>query len=115
VTWRAPNEKEFAQLERLLSEEFPGRDGLKRQAEGVQVEEIDANGSLSFKTDTSLPVAPVVRRIPIEAEIPDRDGVLVHVLLHVVEGRLSELEILREDSGRVAELAAPEHWQVTIL
>jgi hypothetical protein len=43
----------------------------------------------------------VKRRIPVEASYPDADGVIVHVLLHIIEGRLDELEVYREDSGRV--------------
>ncbi len=41
------------------------------------------------------------RRIPVEASYPDADGVVVHVLLHVIDGRLDELEVYREDSGSV--------------
>ena len=115
MTWRAPKETEVAQVERLLAEEFPGRDALKRQAESAQVEEIDANGSLYFKTDTRLPVARVVRRIPVEAEVPDRDGVLVHVLLHVLDGRLSELEIFREDSRPLIDRPPPDKWEMIVL
>jgi hypothetical protein len=43
----------------------------------------------------------VRRRIPVEASYPDADGVVVHVLLHVIDGRLDELEVYREDSGSV--------------
>ena len=43
------------------------------------------------------PKAQVVRRVPVEAEVEDEDGVTVHVLLHVLEGALAELEVFHED------------------
>jgi hypothetical protein len=41
--------------------------------------------------------------VPVEAAAPDVDGVSVHVLLHVVDERLAELELYREDLGTVIE------------
>jgi hypothetical protein len=42
--------------------------------------------------------APVVKRVPVEAEGRDEDGAIVHILLHVDEGRPVELEFFREDA-----------------
>ena len=57
---------------------------------------------------TGGPRADVVRRIPVEAESFDGEGATVHLLLHVVEGQINELEIYREDGkpprGRLGEL-----------
>jgi hypothetical protein len=46
-----------------------------------------------------------VRRIPVEAEYEDLDRVTVHVLLHVIDGRLNEIEVYREDSAAVGRAA----------
>jgi hypothetical protein len=40
-------------------------------------------------------------RIPIEGSCPDTDGVVIHILLHVVNGYLNEIEIYKDDSSRV--------------
>jgi hypothetical protein len=81
----------------LLEAEFPGKNELLRQLETAQLEPIDNNGSLRFQ-DVHGDPAPVNRRIPVEGEVLDIDGVVVHVLLHVIDGFLFELEVYREDS-----------------
>lgn len=48
---------------------------------------MDEDGGLEISpAEESLP-ATVVYRKPVEAEAEDVDGVLIHVLLHVVDGR----------------------------
>lgn len=95
--FRAPTPDERRLLELLLEADFPGRSELVVQARDCQVRPIDTNGSLALRS-SGTPSASVVRRIPIEAETEDKDGVGIHVLLHVVAGELQELEIYREDS-----------------
>jgi hypothetical protein len=80
----------------LLSAEFPGKPELVEQAHAAMVRVVDEDGSLAFKLAAG-PTASVIRRIPVEGDAPDDDGVIVHVLLHVVDGLLRELEVLRED------------------
>jgi len=92
--------QEAALLERLLAREFPGSAELREQLRTISVAEIDADGSLRLSTRASIRAA-VSRRIPVEASYVDRDGVRVHLLLHVVDGYLDELEVLREDSGPI--------------
>lgn len=82
----------------LLGPEFQGRDALAVQVENATATPIDDHGSLRFLVSDAAP-AEVARRVPVEAETEDVDGVKVHVLLHVVDGLLDELEIFREDSG----------------
>lgn len=94
---RQPTAYERSLLERLLEEEFPGRDELRGQLSGCLVETIDHNGSLKFAVRTDVK-APVGWRIPVEGEVEDEDGVTVHVLLHVVEGKADELEIYKDDA-----------------
>jgi len=45
--------------------------------------------------------AKVKRRIPAEAEFRDTDGVLIHILLHVIDGKVNELEIYKEDGSPI--------------
>lgn len=106
---------ERAVLERLLSESFPGRNALEEQSRDIQARRIDADGSLAFAPNPDAPPADVARRIPVEAETEDVDGVIIHVLLHVLNGYMSELEIYREDSARVVRPIQPETLRTIVL
>jgi hypothetical protein len=53
--------------------------------------------------------------VPVEAELEDEDGVPVHVLLHVLDGYLNELEIYREDSAPVRRAIRPEELRILVL
>jgi hypothetical protein len=86
---------------KLLSQEFPGRDGLVKQFGSAEVRSIDGDGSLEIRVSAGAVRADVARRVPIEAELEDLDGVQIHVLLHAPDGVISELEIYREDSQPV--------------
>ena len=87
-------------LVRLLEPEFPGRDVLRDQLAHVFVHEIDENGSLDLRCEVAT-LAPVEKRVPTEGEAPDRDGTTIHYLLHVVAGKMKELEVYKDDSSRV--------------
>lgn len=80
--------------------EFHGAGALRRQLASTLVEPIDRDGSLRLCPVDPTP-ATVARRIPVEAIYVDADGVLVHVLIHVIDGVLDELEVYREDSDAV--------------
>ncbi|HKI03790.1 MAG TPA: hypothetical protein VKK31_17550 [Thermoanaerobaculia bacterium] len=56
----------------------------------------------------------VPRRIPIEKHFKDSDGVMIHILLHVVEGLVSELEVFKGDSSRVKKMPPAELLEVEI-
>jgi hypothetical protein len=86
--------EERAILDRLLTFDFPGRDDLRSQIKNAQVSDLDENGSLRiFTTDTRR--AQVLSRIPTEGSCQDVDGITVHLLLHVVDGVVNELEIFK--------------------
>jgi hypothetical protein len=97
---RPPSATEIDLLRRLLCVDFRGAETLSRQLASAFVEPIDSNGSLRLRPVDPTP-ATVSRRVPVEATYADADGVLVHVLIHVKNGVLDELEIYREDSGAV--------------
>src|SRR5580704_1786823 len=97
TTFRKPTGKEQALLNRLLEAEFPGRTELAPMLRRLQVRIVDDDGGLELQSQVEWK-APVVQRVPIEAEGKDEDGVVVHMALHVVEGRPVTLEFYREDA-----------------
>jgi len=97
---REPTPSELRVIEDLVSQNFAGSAERVGQIEGLHVQSIDSNGSLRLAVSGGRP-ARVRLRVPVEAEYDDRDGVVVHVLVHVVKGYLDELEVYREDGGRV--------------
>ena len=104
---RQLNTWEMSVLRHLLDKAFPGREELKKQLCSTRVAEEYPNGdpSVVLSVDRhSAPPAPVRRRIPIEAEGLDDDGVEVHILLHVLDGYLCQLELYRVDRKPVSRL-----------
>jgi len=112
--FRKPTNAEQALLQRLLEVDFPGRDQLAPMIQNVFVRTIDAVGGLELQSQVSG-MASVVKRIPVEAEAKDEDGVTIHVLLHVIGGRPVELEIFKDDSSRVKHMPSPAAFELTVL
>jgi len=111
MKWRELTARERALVDILLSATFSGREVIAHQLRDSRVRAIDAEGSLAF--DISSPERAGVRhRIPIEAEAEDLDGVTVHMLLHVVEGKVSELEFYKDNLSQVLGLPPPDRWRV---
>lgn len=95
-SWRALFKREVLIIEKLLSQDFPGCHELRMQLLSARVSPIDRKGSLQFRIVG--PAAPVETRVPTEAHYfdgrSDEDsGPAVHLLFHVVEGKLHELEV----------------------
>lgn len=98
-TYRSPNPTELALLKKLLERNFPGRDELSLQLDGLSVKTIDQEGSLSLKPAPKAARAEVQQRVVAEGFYSDEDkssgeGPQVNVLLHVVEGRLKDARVL---------------------
>jgi regulator of RNase E activity RraB len=103
-------------LSHLFSVAFPGRDQLITQASHATVSvECLTCPTIEFSIPTSLPQAPVVRRVPVEAALPDERTGGTHILLHVQDGFLRELEIFRGDGSRVSEIPDPAVLEVITL
>lgn len=100
----------------LLSEPFPGREVLGKQLESARVSAQCAScPTVTFKVERrASPPAPVRRRIPTEAESLGAtwDPAGVHVLLHVVDGYLDELEVYRNDGEPIPALPSPESLEL---
>lgn len=112
--FREPSDAEARVLMTLLGAEFPGNTALREQVPNAMVRRIDGNGSLEVAV-VDGPRAEVVRRIPVEAEADDDDGVPIHVLLHVIDGRMRELEFYREDSQPLHRPPTPANLRVLVL
>jgi hypothetical protein len=113
--FREPTLNERGMIDRLLEAEFPGKYELVEMMRSVRVKTIDEDGGLELRTE-SKDRAPVLQRVPVEAESKAKDDrMTVHVLLHVVDGRPVELEIYRNDCARVEELPPPSEFELIVL
>jgi hypothetical protein len=111
---RAPTEYERALFRKLLESDFPGRDVIKQQLEVCQVSAIFDDGTLRIHTPIREK-APVRFRVPVDASGNDtKDGLSIQVLLHVVDGIVDELEILKMGSDSPPNMPAVEDFEVII-
>ena len=99
-------------LDRLFEWDFPRKDELRKQLESLLVRTVDEDGSLALSPAPGSVSAQdkmshegesadslLKQRIPVEGRYFDADGIPVSVLLHVVNGALYELEILKADGS----------------
>jgi hypothetical protein len=111
-TYRSPNAIELALLKKLLERNFPGRDNLLQQLDGLSVKTIDEGGSLSIQVNPLGPPAEVNGRVVSEAYYCDEDGIRAgangNVLLHVVKGKLTEIEIYKDDGSPIKKRPSAE-------
>ncbi len=116
--WRPASEHETALLEKLLAADFPGVDALRAQQATLVVSEIldePRNGSLELHPRPDTRALAIAKRVPVEAQGTDVDGVPFHVLLFVVDGLMAELQIFREDSGPLLIEPVPADMEVLVL
>ena len=111
---REPTELERLLLERLLEADFPGKSGLVPLLRQVVVRPLDEDGGLELQSQVEGK-AHVAKRVPVEAEAKDDDGAVIHMLLHVVEGRPVELEFFREDGAKVKRMPPPSAFDLIVL
>jgi hypothetical protein len=94
-------------FEKLLEPDFPGRDELRRQLDLVTAQQVHDDGTLALRCGSCQP-APVRCQVPTEGECSDSDGGEIHVLLHVVNGFMNELEIFKNEvPGGKTEILKP--------
>jgi hypothetical protein len=113
--FREQTEKERELIARLLEPDFPGKETLARQMSPSRVRHIDLEGSLEFEFPLVESPAPVVKRVPIEAEGADDDGIGIHVLLHVVDGIAKEVEIYKDDGSPIERMPEPRELHLVVL
>jgi hypothetical protein len=114
---RELSQEELKIFERLLSAEFSGCAELRSQVSLARVfEECTHCPTIGLLVDhVTAPKANVKGRVPVEAEVDDKDGVRIHLLLHVVNGFLNELEVFREDGSEIYQLPMPETLKILCL
>jgi hypothetical protein len=105
---------ERAVVSALLAQPFAGRDELVRQLDYVRARTIDDEGSLELTAIGALP-APVQYRVPVDGSLLDVDGVPICVLLHVVDGYMSELEVYKADGSKPLRAIEPKSLEVVSL
>jgi hypothetical protein len=117
--FRPMGERERVVLTKLFAHDFPGRAEVERQCADARVKIVDAEGSFAIDPISAVPLRPAPR-IAVEARYRD-DGrpvsdelqADVFVLLHVVKGRVTELEIFKADGSEIrtpAHLAEFQFW-----
>jgi len=112
--FREPTPAERAVMRRLAAEDFPGKEEIVRQLVDCRVRTIDDEGSLELEVNAAGRPAMVKKRIPVEAEAIDEDGIHVHVLLHVVKGLAKELEVYKDDGSRVRRMPSADDLEVVV-
>lgn len=89
-------------LHRMLERLPTAQTALANQAKYAKVDTIDEEGSLRFFLKNQTKAADtVIERVPITATFNDTDGMPIYLLLHVVAGKLWELEIYKSDGSRI--------------
>lgn len=112
-SWRPIGVAEHALLMHLLRGEFPGRPEILEQVKSIEVMRVGrwslalrGQGPLADVKDSDSPSPRPNDRIPVEAFYDDvidetkcrlRIAALVRIALHVTNGKLSELEIYKEN------------------
>jgi hypothetical protein len=112
---RPLTDAELSILNKLLSKDFPSRNELKAQiseSSALPTNDPDNYGSVLLSTKSTVK-AQVNERIPVEATVNDTDGVPVNILLHVVDGIVNELEILKVDGSPLKRPISPEDLVLT--
>ena len=104
LDFREPSSEERLLFQRLLEADFPGKREVADQLSACRVRIVDPEGSLELDPGADSNRAPVDKRIPVEAEGADEDGIFVHILLHVVNGIVKELEIYKDDSSPIKKM-----------
>lgn len=93
---------ERAILDKLLDQDFPGAKELREQASCAMILDDSVPGVVVFHVPEG-PSAPVNQRVPVAGCFKSGQGLdeddlyTVEALLHVVDGRLNELEIVAPD------------------
>lgn len=109
--FREMNAQERELVSRLLEVNFPGRDEIAQQLKVAKVRAADADGCIQFYVEGDMK-APVVQTVPVEAEAEDEDGMDIHALLHVNEGKIKELEFFKGDSSPIKRMPPASAWRV---
>lgn len=98
----------------LLNTEFPGHMDLLSMLPNLEAKNIDENGSLELKCFANTK-ANIIKRVPVEAEALDTDEIIIHVLLHVIDGVPAELEFYKEDGSLIIKHPPVTEYKTLVL
>jgi hypothetical protein len=96
-------------IDRILS--FRPSEGGNRYYVGDYVKELDPEGSIKFVFESESKKIEHTK-FPVEAQYQDRDGIWIHALLFVVDTKVDELEIYKDDSSPIKQMPKPEEWEI---
>jgi hypothetical protein len=115
--WRPLDPEERTILDRLLEEEFPGRDEVRAQVEGSQVKAWHDFGhcrSLEFRIPSQILLHKDQGSdpLPVEASFTDSDGITVEILLFAKAGYLWAMEfvVYSDKQKRMPEPSDLDVW-----
>lgn len=115
--YRDLNATEKELLEKLLEQPFHGRDEIRKQIKVSKVRTLeeykDNYGSIEFDVRTNLK-AHVQQRVPVEGIAYDVDKVPIELLLHVVNGKVKELEIVKADGSLIKAFPFVDEFEIKI-
>ena len=104
-------------IARLLAIDFPGVEKLRQQTINLYVADtgdIDNWGSIYlFPTHDKALIAEVISQVPVEALFEDSDGESGQIFLHVINGYLHELEIIKHEDIDLVSPIDPSNLKVT--
>jgi len=99
--FRKLNDRELGLLERLLEDDFAGRDELRTQLPAITAKQIEPDGTLVLRCHSGSP-ARSKYLIANEAKCEDSDGGMMSVMLHInADGFMTMLEIIKYDGTPV--------------
>jgi hypothetical protein len=105
LDFRPLKDRERTILSKLFERDFTGKAEIVEQCRNAMVKIIDAEGSFRIKSERALQ-ANLAQRIAVEAYYFDTDEIIINVLLHVVDGWVDELEIVKFDQTPI--ISPPE-------
>jgi hypothetical protein len=116
-SFRPLSDYEKAVLERLFEVDFPGREELKEQVSHAAASLIRGTGdnyrSINMQTSSDR-IAAVKDRVPVIGMTKDEGGGHVEILLHVIEGKIHELEFVRMDGEPMVGLPRLDIMQLHV-
>ena len=111
-TYRALSASERQILDRLLGVSFSGREELRQQLADPGVRILDEYDSIELRPKRQA-IAPIGKTVPVEAEAPDADGIMIRYLLFVRDGLAYELQIYKDDGSPI--IRRPEAADLTVV
>jgi hypothetical protein len=112
---RPLSDTERSLIDMLLQRDFPGVDPLRVQANHAAVagEFNDGSGSIVLVIEPSVAVRYRGDwQVPVLARAFDVDGLPIQVSLHVIDGKLAELEITKFGSDSIKQVPGLDSFRI---